>query len=128
MQDQLQKAINLVKKTGDKLIIFDSSKSDSGYVILSLKDYEALILNRSEVHGLTEDELLDKINRDIAIWKSEQSETKDIQSNLDYFSAAPDKNDSGTMDDKKIRKFGKSWSIPPTRKMNAEEIIDEDRQ
>ena len=61
MQDQLQKAINLVKKTGDKLIVYDSSKPDNTFVILALKDYENLVLGKSEVRGLTEDELLDKI-------------------------------------------------------------------
>jgi hypothetical protein len=72
MQDQLQKAINLVKKTGDKLIVYDSAKPDNTFVIMALKDYENLVLGRSEVRGLTEDELLDKINRDIAIWKDSQ--------------------------------------------------------
>ena len=47
MQDQLQKAINLVKKTGDKLIVYDSSKPDNTFVILALKDYENLVLGKS---------------------------------------------------------------------------------
>ncbi|MEA3463518.1 MAG: hypothetical protein U9R14_00310 [Patescibacteria group bacterium] len=75
MQTQLQKAIDLVKKTGDRLLVFDSAKPDNVdnvYVVMNLKDYENLVLGKSEVRGLTEDELLDKINRDIAIWKSEQ--------------------------------------------------------
>src|SRR3989339_1858750 len=72
MSNQLQKAIKLAKKTGDRLIIFDSGKTDNAYVVMSLDEYEKLIVGGSEVRGLTEDELLDKINRDIAIWKSEQ--------------------------------------------------------
>ena len=39
MQDQLAKAINLAKKTGDRLIVFDSAKPDSVFVVMSLKDY-----------------------------------------------------------------------------------------
>ncbi|MDD4900507.1 MAG: hypothetical protein PHS62_00120 [Patescibacteria group bacterium] len=128
MQDQLQKAINLVKKTGDKLIVFDSSKPDNAFVIMSVKDYENLVLGKSEVRGLTEDELLDKINRDIAIWKSEQVEDKDFDTSLDYFSELPVKEDKEEAREKMIRKFNKSWSIPPKRKVNAEEIIEEDRQ
>ena len=72
MQNQLQKAIDLVKKTGDRIIVFDSARSENVYVIMNIKDYENLVLGKSEVRGLTEDELLDKINRDIAIWKSDQ--------------------------------------------------------
>ena len=128
MQDQLQKAINLAKKTGDKLIIFDSSKPDSAYVVLSLKDYEALVLGKSEVRGLTEDELLDKINRDIAIWKSEQISDKEIETNLDYFSEISTRTENPGLSDRKVNRAGKSWSIPQRRKINAEEIIDEDRQ
>jgi hypothetical protein len=72
MQDnQLQRAINLTKKTGDRLIVFDKAESESPYVVMSLDEYEKLVIGHSEVRGLTENELLDKINRDIAIWKSD---------------------------------------------------------
>ena len=131
MQDQLQKAINLVKKTGDKLIVFDSSRPDNTFVVLAIKDYENLVLGKSEVRGLTEDELLDKINRDIAIWKSEQNLDKDVDTNLDYFSELPERQGPEEHEEareKMIRKFNKGWSIPAKRKRNGEEIIEEDRQ
>jgi len=125
MQDQLQKAINLAKKTGDKLIVFDSSKPENVFVVLSLKDYENLVLGKSEVRGLTEDELLDKINRDIAIWKSDQSEAENFDAVPDYFSELPAKEETAGKD---MKRAGNSWSIPSRRKINAEEIIEEDRQ
>lgn len=125
MQDQLQKAINLAKKTGDRLIVFDSAKPDNTFVVMSLKDYENLVLGKSEVRGLTEDELLDKINRDIAIWKSEQSEAENIDAIPDYFKELPAKEESF---EKAMKKTGRSWTIPSRRKINAEEIIEEDRQ
>ncbi len=127
MQDQLQKAINLAKKTGDKLIVFDSSKPDNIFVVMSLKDYENLVLGKSEVRGLTEDELLDKINRDIAIWKSDQREAENFDTIPDYFREIPAKEENT---DKIMKRAaaGKGWSIPTRRKINAEEIIEEDRQ
>ena len=132
MQDQLAKAINLAKKTGDRLIVFDSSKPDSVFVVMSLKDYENLILGKSEVRGLTEDELLDKINRDIAIWKSEQGEEENFDTIPDYFSGLPARYEDAGKDmesvEKSLKKSGKSWTIPSRRKMKAEEIIEEDRQ
>ncbi|MDP2708773.1 MAG: hypothetical protein Q8O93_01815 [bacterium] len=127
MQDQLQKAINLAKKTGDKLIVFDSSKPDNVFVVLSLKDYENLVLGKSEVRGLTEDELLDKINRDIAIWKSDQSEVENFDAIPDYFSELPAKEEASEKS-MNMKRAGNSWSIPSRRKINAEEIIEEDRQ
>ena len=131
MQDQLQKVINLAKKTGDRLIVFDSSKPDNAFVVLALKDYENLVLGKSEVRGLTEDGLLDKINRDIAIWKSEQNSDKEIDTDLDYLAELPASEKHQEHEEareKMIRKFNKSWSIPSTRKKNAKEIIEEDRQ
>lgn len=141
MQTQLQKAIDLVKKTGDRLLVFDSAKSDNVYAIMNLKDYENLVLGKSEVRGLTEDELLDKINRDIAIWKSE----KEFNNNNDDFASrrfnskldldndfynqfeSGDNNDLGGKEEKKSI-LNKAWSIPTGVKEAAEEIIDEDRQ
>ena len=138
MKDQLQKAINLVKKTGDKLIVFDSSKPDNVFVVLTLTDYENLVLGTNEVRGLTEDELLDKINRDIAIWKSEQKADENMSDDLPLPEELPAYREFRETAEKdfvgangirpKEKKSGKSWSIPSRRKMNAEEIIEEDRQ
>jgi PHD/YefM family antitoxin component YafN of YafNO toxin-antitoxin module len=69
---ELQKIIDLIKKTGDKLVVLDGN--GSSFAIMDLKDYERLVLGKSDVRGLTEDELLDKINRDIALWKADQEE------------------------------------------------------
>ena len=67
----MQKLIRLSKKTGDRLIVFDDNNPEDSFVLMGVNDYEKLVIQKSEVRGLTEDELLDKINRDIAIWKSE---------------------------------------------------------
>ena len=72
MHNQLQKIINLIKKTGDRIIIFDNANADNSYVIMDYNEYEKLIIGKSEVRGLTKNELLDKINRNIAIWKSDK--------------------------------------------------------
>lgn len=67
----IEKVLKLIKKTGDKAIIL-TENGDSAYVIMGIYDYEQLILGKSGVEGLTEDELLAKINREIAIWKDSQ--------------------------------------------------------
>ncbi|MFH1522315.1 MAG: hypothetical protein ABIE43_00675 [Patescibacteria group bacterium] len=76
MQNQLEKAINLAKKTGDRVIVVDKAQPDDTFVVMSLDEYEKLVIGHSEVRSLTEDELLDKINRDIAIWKSENNNSE----------------------------------------------------
>lgn len=70
MLAQLQKAINLSKKTGDKIIVVDSADPRNSFVVMSLDEYEKIVEERSGIKSLTEDELLDKINRDIAVCKN----------------------------------------------------------
>ena len=82
----LQKLVNLLKKTGDKAIVLDE-RGDPSYVIMTISGYEDLILGKSGVADLTEDELLDKINRDIAIWKDSQ-ELKELS--VDQYNFARD--------------------------------------
>lgn len=82
MQDKLQRALDISRKTGDRVIVFDDIKSENPYVIIGLDDYEKMVIEQNEVRDLTEEGLLDKINRDIAIWKSENKNeliSKEIQ-------------------------------------------------
>jgi hypothetical protein len=152
MNEQLQKAINLARKTGDKLIIVDSQRPNSAFVVMSLDDYEQILGAKNEVKNLTENELLDRINRDIALWKNEQylkeertlkakdfmadtnnkaniRESKYMESNTprehDYFGVAPD---FFVDSEKKPDAPKKQWKIPEERKIGAEEVIEEDRQ
>ena len=45
-------------------------------VALSIDDYENIVLKNSLVKDLSEEELLNKINKDIAIWKANQEDEK----------------------------------------------------
>jgi len=79
----LNKITNLIKKTGDRFIVADE-KGDPKFVIMDISEYEKLVLCKSDVSDLTEDELLDKINRDIAIWQIEQKEEEITDSVEDF--------------------------------------------
>ncbi|MEI6627488.1 MAG: hypothetical protein WCL61_02745 [bacterium] len=68
-----KKLIGLLKRTGDKAIVVDEM-GNPNFVIMDLEGYEKLILDKSSVKDLTEDEFLDRINRDIEIWKDGQRE------------------------------------------------------
>ncbi len=73
MPNQLQKVINFSRKTGDRVIVFDSENSDESYVVMNLSEYEKIVEDKG-VKSLTEGELLDRINRDIAIWKNQNDQ------------------------------------------------------
>jgi hypothetical protein len=130
MMSQLQKAILLARKTGDKLIVFDSANPEAAYVVMTIDQYERIAGNQTKITGLTEQELLDKINRDIAIWKSEQEDAG--WSLKKYIHRQVDDMESFSQDwnktmEKPTKGKGPLWRIPRERKEAAEEVIEEDR-
>ncbi|HBA36966.1 TPA: hypothetical protein DCZ15_03795 [Candidatus Falkowbacteria bacterium] len=114
--EQLKKILNLVKKTGDRVIVFDGNAPDDSYVIMNFDNYSELaatgnsgnfspVSAKSEVksdqtENLTEEDLTDKINREISMWK-----------NRDDLSSATEEN-----------KPKQAWQIPPQVKDKAREI------
>lgn len=78
----LEKVLELTAKTGDKVIVI--SETHEPFVILALKEYQALMTHNTNLQELTEQELLEKINRDIAVWKASQEDLS-VDYNLDQF-------------------------------------------
>ena len=129
MQNHLQKAINIAKISGDKVIVFDSPESENGYVVMNLDEYEKIVKKNSGKGRLTEQELIDNINRDIAAWKSEQDlsiEKNPI--NPGFFEEEEYHEDRKIGEKQGETKKKNMWKIPEERKEAAEEIIEEDRQ
>ncbi len=69
------KILDLISKTGDKVIVV--SEKHNPYVLMSMKEYSSILRGSSTVNELSEEELLSKINRDIAIWKASQDDSED---------------------------------------------------
>ncbi len=93
--EQLKKILNLIKKTGDRVVLFDGANPDNTYVLMNLDSYSDL----SE-ENLTEEDLTDKINREILMWKNREHEP---------YSAIDDRPK-------------KAWSIPSQVKNKAQEV------
>lgn len=114
MSKQLKQVINLSKKTGDRIIVFDNSEPDNSFVVMTLDQYESLIdsdslsINRNSQNssnntqevtnnnnqGLTEKKIIDKI---------ENSEN----------------NDNNNLPNRNFR--NNNWQIPPQVKQESEE-------
>lgn len=92
----LEQVLDLVHRTGDKVVVV--SEHHDPYVIMPVKEYEALLHSSSPVKHLSEDELLEKINRDIAVWKASQQENGADYSayDLDNFRAETPQNKPNT--------------------------------
>ena len=104
--EQLKKILNLIKKTGDRVIIFDGSAPEDSYVIMDFDKYAETAGSKSENKvaasvpisnpgkpdldklspdkpensgnsakndNLTEEDLTDKINREILMWKNQDN-------------------------------------------------------
>ncbi|MFA5131312.1 MAG: hypothetical protein WC467_02695 [Patescibacteria group bacterium] len=128
--EQLKKILNLIKKTGDRVVVFDAQANES-YVIMDFARYEGMLSGEGgavavpetapeakpsetekteikaenldlapEKENLTEEDLTDKINREISLWKNRDN------------SPYPAEED----------KPKKAWTIPTQVKDKAQEI------
>lgn len=142
MDNQLEKALRLARKNNDRLIIYDSANPGNALAVVPLDEYEKMTHGQRDIADLTEQELLDKINRDIAIWKSEQGSPEDDDS-FSYFKPErsefkridsiiedmnPDNRPQAGERTSAPAKPRQRWSIPESRKKDAEEVIEEDTQ
>lgn len=82
----LEQVLELAYKTGDRVIVV--SENHEPFVILAFKEYQALMSHNTNLQELTEQELLEKINRDIAVWKASQEDFA-ADYNLDQFKFNP---------------------------------------
>ena len=124
MDENFQRVIRLIKKTGDKMVFFDSQQPENSFVIFSLEAYEKELEAESspkeipvQALGLTEDGLTDKINRDLVEWKNNgnsQHLAEETTIGSQYFAQGPSKTSEKT----------KNWQIPGQIKEAAEEIIE----
>jgi len=122
--EQLKKILNLIKRNRERVILFDSQNPDDSYVLMDLDAYSQMSQSEKDVpveekidledeekkpvnkalkeekENLTEEDLTDKINREISAWKNNQDA------------------DSSIVDDRPK----KAWSIPSQVKNKAQEV------
>lgn len=140
--EQLKKILDLIKRTGDRVIIFDGSQPDDSYVVMNLDSYTDLVQTEAPATGpqaaprpaaqsvpvshpqekitpaapvrlaetpspsapsanLTEEDLTDRINREISLWKNRENGADLGEEN----------------------KPKRAWEIPPVVKNKAEEVV-----
>ena len=78
--EQLKKILKLIKKTGDKVVIYSENDPDNSFVLMDIKGYENLLEKNQENEpktennlDLTADDLTDRINCDISTWKNQEN-------------------------------------------------------
>jgi hypothetical protein len=94
MSKQLKQVINLSKKTGDRIIVFDNSEPEDSFVVMTLEQYEKL-LNSLNNNNLTDKKIIDKI------------ENADNNNNINP--------------DNSLKGYKNNWKIPKEVKEESEE-------
>ena len=112
LPERLKKILNLIKKTGDRVVIYDSNTPDDSYVVMDLDSYVSNAIptpdnqDRTEVMknapvadaaasvsdfngqedeniNLTGGDLTDKINREISMWKNRDNSDYSVPENIE---------------------------------------------
>jgi hypothetical protein len=69
ISEELKKIIDA---SGGKYIIVENGKPE--YVVAAWKDFQETCARRNDLRSLTEEELIDKINKDISLWREGQNQ------------------------------------------------------
>lgn len=86
MNASFDRLLNLAKRTGDTLIIFD--KYDGNHqVVMDVDVYEDLVNHSNPpVGSLSEQELIERLNTDISLWR--ESQTMEATDDINFISDA----------------------------------------
>ncbi|MFH1610803.1 MAG: hypothetical protein ABIA91_02830 [Patescibacteria group bacterium] len=72
----LKKVFDLVKKTNDRVVVVPvpGTRDDEPYVIVPFNQYEGMLKDEVDYKSMTEEEALNRINREMTLWKQSQRE------------------------------------------------------
>ena len=70
-----QELKDLIRDVGGKFIIAEDGKAR--YIAMSLKEFQKTIAGKESIQTLTEEELIDKINADIEVWRESQNSSSE---------------------------------------------------
>lgn len=62
---------DLIRDVGGKFIIAENGKAR--YIAMSFGEFQKSVSGKTPVQALTEEELVDRINADIALWRESQA-------------------------------------------------------
>jgi hypothetical protein len=66
----------LIDLAGGRYIIVENGRPR--YIVMNFDEYRSAVLDRKAVQALTEEELIEKINSDISLWREKQTADEDI--------------------------------------------------
>ncbi|PIT88465.1 MAG: hypothetical protein COU29_01635 [Candidatus Magasanikbacteria bacterium CG10_big_fil_rev_8_21_14_0_10_36_32] len=81
--NQLKQLLNLIRRTGERCFVADN-ETEEVFALMTLSDYEKLLNNEvgRDIAKLSEEEMMNKINRDVAYWRSAQPLDESVEVEL----------------------------------------------
>ncbi len=67
----------LIDLAGGRYIIVEGGNPK--YIVMNFDEYRSAVLDRKSVQTLSEDELIEKINADISLWREKQNADDEIE-------------------------------------------------
>ncbi|MBD3248168.1 hypothetical protein GF382_02670 [Candidatus Falkowbacteria bacterium] len=135
MKSKLEKAIEIAKRTGDKIIVVNE-KDDSAIVLMDLDEYEILAdndfedyLGEDDIQSLTEEELLDKINRDIGVWQENKKdkEIEDLEGDFASVNIDDDEEEMEEAEDDNMYYYDESENLKPVEQIPEEPVSKQEK-
>lgn len=66
---------NILDLAGGRYIIVENGRPK--YIVMNFDEYKSAVLDKKSVESLTEEELIEKINSDISLWRERQTAEDD---------------------------------------------------
>ena len=124
MNANLDKVLNLVKKTNDRVVVVPvpSTRDDEPYVVVPFNQYENILKDEVDYKSMTEEEMLNRINKEMSLWKQSQRELG-FDPDMDFLKSVDDKEDE-EYEEEVAEIKGEGWldEEEPIRSKNDEEI------
>lgn len=121
-----KRIFNLVRKTGDKLVVANED-GDQALVLMPLDDYERIIDGEKGVQSLSERELWDKVDRDIALWRANhKNDTPDDNLWLEETPFLPEEDNCLAVSEEEVEQLDKDEEPPVMDDLDFKEKIDQE--
>lgn len=98
---QFDRVMELARRTGERVVVFDRC-SDTAMVLMDLDDYEELLDSGRSLEGMSEKEMLGKIDKEIALWRASNQEEADEPDEVDDFAREDEEVAAKEVEDYKI--------------------------
>lgn len=66
--NQLNRLLKLINRTGDRLVVLDKD-TETAIVMMEIDEYEKILNGGPRLEDMSESDILDRINREVAVWR-----------------------------------------------------------